>query len=117
MAGTLVPLVLFPRFSSFTEGYFPTVPMDVSAYQKAIFTVWRGPTTSSGSFFLNCYESTDRVYWSLCTVSGSPDPGPNAEGVLVAYLKKRWFRAEVQLDGGEAQVTCWAAGHLEMREP
>ena len=54
MAGRLVPLVLLPRFTSFAEGIFQTVPMDVSDFQRAIVTVWRGPVPTDSVVTFTC---------------------------------------------------------------
>jgi hypothetical protein len=126
MAGTLVPLVVVPRYTSFVRfGYFTTVPVDVTAFQRLILTAWRGKMQGgpSPSFGLSCQESTDRVTWFDCAgtnVSGY-DPAASAsvegEGVILATLTRRWFRMRIALgdNSGQVRVTTWVAGHGERR--
>ena len=120
MAGKLVPLVVWPRFTTFaggnmTEGY-TTLPLDVSGYSQALFTVWRGPATVG--FTMTSEESTDKVAWTTCAGSNTNgyDPGTGTEGIVTATLKKQWFRVRVVNPGNDNQVTCWAVGHLARRE-
>jgi hypothetical protein len=71
MAGQLTPLVMLPRFTTYSGATtFKTMPIDVSAYSSAILNIWRGPVApvSTGTFSLTAEESTDQDDWS--TVSG-----------------------------------------------
>lgn len=120
MAGKLAPLVVWPRFTTFsggnmTEG-FTTLPLDVSDYSQAVVTIWRGPTTVG--FSMTCEESVDKVNWVVCagTNTNAYDPGTDTEGIITATLKRQWFRARVANTGDENLVTCWAVGHLVRRE-
>ena len=124
MAGTLVPLVMFPRYSGFSwddhSVVLSTVPIDVSDYQSAILTVWRGPVRSGVTFGISLEESTDQNTWTECDATQSQpyDPGSGDQGVQVATLAKRWLRASIQLGGAASthEATCWAIGHLERRQ-
>jgi len=117
--GELVPLVMLPRFSTYSgQTSFVTVAMDVTEYQNAILNVWRGPVTNAGTFKIFFEESTDQVTWSTCagTSGTGEDPGDNTELQYTAQLKKRWFRVKITIGASaDASVTCWAVGFLEQR--
>ena len=119
MSGELVPLVLLPRYTTFTgAGTFTTIAMDVTEYQSAIINAWRGVLNGTGSptFTISFEESTDQVSWTTCTDGSGGDPTQNTEAQYTPTLKKRWFRAKVVLTGTEpVAVTCWAVGFLELR--
>jgi hypothetical protein len=117
MAGDLVPLVLFPRYSTFAgAGDNTTIAMDVTEYQSAIVNVWRRAMLGSGTTFqVTLQESTDQDNWTDCTGGGAFDPGAGQEVQATATLKKRWFRLKLALAGASAVVTCWAVGALEQR--
>ena len=127
MAGRLVPLVMYPRYSSFAGKHpFTTVPLDVTGYSRAVLTCWRGPhniSPGTGGVLFVCEESTDQQVWVTCAGTNvSFDPGENTEGVASAELRRKWFRLKfnVQADALEqdlARVTCWSVGHLVAREP
>jgi hypothetical protein len=126
MAGTLVPVVMFPRYSSFAgRNLYTTIPIDVTDYSRAILTCWRGPLkepVDAGMSF-GCEESSDQETWVGCAgTNTSFDPGDGTEGVADATLKRRWFRLVLNLSSDAPHqnlldVTCWAVGHLERREP
>jgi hypothetical protein len=119
MAGNLVPLVLIPRFTTYAGPHeFKTVGMDVTQFQNAIVSVWRGELGGSGTPDVDFYleESSDQETWTQC--SGITQPFTPAVGLEVQYvveLRKRWFRIQVDLSGTGPIVTCWAAGFLEER--
>jgi hypothetical protein len=123
MAGSLVPLVMLPRYTTLVGqlfGAFTTVPVEVADYQKAILTLWRGPIRAGATFNLACEESGDREAWTTCsgtsilTQSTLPE---NDDKVVTATLTKRWFRMRIALTNPSgAQATFWAVGHLERRE-
>jgi hypothetical protein len=118
MAGELVPLVLIPRYTTFSGATtFVSVGMDVTEFEKAIANVWRGPLSGSGATFATSFEeSTDQDSWSTCTNGSGGDPGANLEAQYSPELKKRWFRYKLVLTGTQPSVTCWAVGFLEQRE-
>ena len=128
MAGRLVPLVMYPRYSSFAgRSDYTTVPLDVSGFSKAVLTCWRGPhnlTPASGGVVFFCQESSDQVVWVTCSGTNVDafDPGEDTEGVASANLRRRWFRVMCRvyadaLEQNGARVTCWSVGHLVAREP
>lgn len=117
MPGTLVPLVLVPRFSSYAGATtYYTVAMDVSEYSKAILSFWRSAGANLSSLTITYEESTDQLTWTTCAGGPFADPGGNAETQHQPELTKRWFRVGVQPAGANCVVTCWAIGFLEQRE-
>lgn len=118
MSGELVPLVLLPRYTTFSGvNTFTTIAMDVTEYQSAIVNVWRGVLNGAGATVAFSFEeSTDQVNWTTCTNGSGGDPGANSEAQYTPELKKRWFRIKIETTGTEPViVTCWAVGFLEMR--
>lgn len=120
MSGELIPLVLIPRYSTYIgtkpDDGFVTVAMDVTQYQTAIVNVWRGEMTgTSPTYAISFEESTDQVSWTTCTGGSAADPGEDTEAQYTPTLKKRWFRANVDLGGTDPAVSCWAVGFLEER--
>jgi hypothetical protein len=123
MAGEQVPLVMIPRFTTYGGAEtFTTIPMDVTDYQAATLSVWRGALVSATTFQVTAQESTDQEVWSTCagTNCSNYDPLLETEGQVVATIKKRWFRLRVVLayTAGTPYplATCWAVGFLEERE-
>ncbi len=118
MAGTYVPLVLIPRYTTFAgAATYTTVGMDVSDYEKAVVSYWR----SAGVNLLTTpvvlfEESTDQVSWSPCTGGPYLDPGAGIETQYQPVLTKRWFRISVQLATADSAVTLWCLGFLMQRE-
>lgn len=125
MAGRLVPLVFFPRFTTLAGAAgggqdFTTAGTDVSAYSTAVVTVWRGAIVGSitPAFRIWFQDSTDQQVWSLCSGSPSPgDPGENQRIVYTLSLSRRWLRARVEAGGADNVLTLWAMGSLEERLP
>jgi hypothetical protein len=120
MAGELVPLVMFPRFSTLCgSGTYATLGMDVTEFQNAILNCWRGALYAGTTFSMAFEESTDGVNWTNCTGAAPLDP-TSTETQVTAQLKKRWFRVTVTLGGSPTPAiyaaTCWAIGYLEQRE-
>ena len=120
MPGQLVPLVLLPRFTTYSgDDDYSTIGMDVTAYSSAIINIWRNTlvgTSGNPDFFLE--ESSDQVSWSLCTVTGATQPLHGTAGQEVQYvaaLTKRWFRIRVALPNANNIGTCYAVGFLEER--
>jgi len=118
MPGTLVPIVLLPRFTTFSgpTTTFYTVGMEVSEYSKVILSTWRSSGASLSGFAVTYEESTDQLTWTTCAGGPFSDPGAFAEIQHQPELTKRWFRIGVTLTGANAVVTCWCIGFLEMRE-
>lgn len=119
MAGELVPLVMLPRYSTYSgAATFTTIGMDVTDYQSVILNVWRAPLIgTSATWTITIEESTDQENWS--TVTGTTpnfDPGASTEAQMSGTIKKRWLRVKVVVGGTNPSATCWAIGFLEMRE-
>ena len=117
MAGTLVPLVLLPRYTTLSgPTTFQTIAMDVSDYEQAIVDFWRSAGANLGTILPNFEESIDQVTWSTC--SGGPyiDPGANSQSQFKPALSKRWFRITITLTGANAVCTMWCIGFLMVRE-
>ena len=120
-SGKYVPLVLYPRFTTRVgEGpEFYTLPLDVSAYQAARITFWRGPilgTSPQLKFYLE--QSSDRITWTTCEgISSSGfEISEDVEKVkTVTSITRRWMRAMAILSVGDA-CTIWAQGFLVKRE-
>ncbi|MCK6479533.1 MAG: hypothetical protein HUU06_11260 [Planctomycetaceae bacterium] len=119
MAGQLTPLVLIPRYTTYSGSQdFTTIGMDVTAYQTVIVNFWR-PALIGGGTDIAVYfeESTDQNSWSEC--AGSPsqpvNPLPNQETQYSYTLSKRWFRLRLVLPNTTNVVTCYAVGFLEER--
>lgn len=121
MAGELVPLVLVPRFSTYSGAsqYFSTIALDVTEFQNAIVNVWRGPMVFSGgtpAFKVTFQESTDQDSWSTCgNTTADTSVAEDTETQFTPELKKRWFRMRVLLEGTNPVATAWAVGFLEER--
>lgn len=117
MAGTYVPLVLIPRYTTYSGATtYTTIGMDVSEYSKAVVSFWRSSGNSLSSISITYEESMDQLTWSTCSGGPFSDPGANTEGQHQPTLTKRWFRISVTLTGAGATVTCWCIGFLEQRE-
>ena len=118
MAGELVPLVLWPRYSSFVgANTFTTIGMEATDYSKAIVNVWRSTMIgTSGTFAVSFEESTDQLNWTTCTGGSTADPGADTEAQYSPEITKRWFRIKVVTTGTNIAVSCWAIGFFEMRE-
>jgi hypothetical protein len=118
MAGELVPLVLIPRYTSYTgDNTFTTIGMDVSEYQGAIVNVWRGKLLGTTPGYAASFEeSTDQDSWTICAGGNGGDPGEDTEAQYTPTLTKRWFRIKLVLTGTGPIVTTWAIGFLEMRQ-
>ena len=41
--------------------------------------------------------------------------GASTEAQYTPTLKKRWFRAKVDVTGTDPVISCWAVGFLELR--
>ena len=130
MIGRLVPLVLLPRYTTLVGGgddanAFATIGIDVSPYDVALVTVWRGailgdapptPPPTVEPFRVWFDESTDQETWNECFVSPSEhDPGENTQVRYEALLTKRWLRLRVELEAANNIATCFAVGFLQER--
>ncbi len=116
MVGELVPVVMVPRYTGMVGAQdFVTVPLEVSDYTGASLVVWRGPLIGTNPTFTVYMEtSLDNVNW-ITSPAGS-DPGANTAALIAApFSGRRWFRVRITLGGTAPGVTCWCAGHMELR--
>ena len=118
MAGLYVPLVLIPRYSTYSGAstQFATVGMDVSEYEKAVLSFWRSVGANLATFTINFEESMDQITWTTCAGGAFTDPGAATEAQYLPVLSKRWFRVTINLTGANAVATCWCIGFLMQRE-
>ena len=117
MAGTLVALVMIPRYTTLSgPTTFQTVAMDASDYEKAIVDLWRSAGANLGTFAVNFEESTDQNTWTTCAGGPYTDPGANAQSQFQPEMTKRWFRITITLTGSNCVATLWCVGFLMMRE-
>lgn len=124
MAGQLTPVVLFSRFTTLSgisgtgDAFFATVAMDATPFQSGLINVWRGKivgTNTAPKF--NFQESSDGVKWGNCAgYTADSDPGEGLEAQYTPTIKKKWFRAIVELGNANNTLTLWVAGFLEERE-
>jgi hypothetical protein len=117
MAGTLVPVVLFPRFTTLSgPTTFMTVAMDVTDYDQALVDFWRSAGANSPVVSITFEESNDQLGWTTCSGGPFNDPGANSQLPFAPVLTKRWMRISVTLTGTGATVTLWCLGFLVVRE-
>lgn len=116
MKGTLEPIVLIPRFTSYAgAGDYTTVAMELREYVTATVTLWRGPLLGTSPTFKFWFEySRDGVTWAKEPVGGY-DPGASAAMQISTGFPNRLFRIRVELGGTDPAVTCWCAGSIERR--
>lgn len=123
MVGQLVPVVMLPRITSCVgPGSFPTVPMDVEAYELATLTFWRGPLVGGAAvdpFKVYFEESHDATTWTAAfTTPIPPVTTANATGNFTVVFGKRWFRIRTELladANGVVAISMWMAGSLQLR--
>src|SRR5213593_1920507 len=112
MAGLFIPLVLLPRYTTYsgaTGASFTTVGMVVSDYEKAVVSFWRSAGVNlSGAQTIAFEESMDQLTWTTCAGGPFTDPGANTEGQFQPVLSKRWFRINITLSlTANGALTCW----------
>jgi hypothetical protein len=120
MAGELVPLVMAPRFSTYSSSAgdaFTTIAMDVTEYEKAIVNFWMNLNMGTSPVVTVTFqESTDQVNWTTCGGSASGTPAGGVETQYIPTISKRWFRLHLSVTGTNVVFTCWAVGFLEERQ-
>jgi hypothetical protein len=117
MAGELVPLVLIPRYTTYAGATsFETIGMDITEYEQAILSFWRGAGVGMTSVTITCEESIDQLNWTTCGGGPFSDPGASTEGQFEPTFSKRWFRIKLTLAGSGPVLTCWCIGFLMRRE-
>ncbi len=117
-AGEKVPMVFFPRFSSFVgDGSYYTTPIDMLGFGQFSVSGWRGKLlgTTSPTFGFLLQESADLESWeNLDGVAW--DPLEDGTDTKTHTPTRRYVRMAVVLatsGGSDAQATCWAVGFAE----
>jgi hypothetical protein len=112
-------IVFLPRFTTLVGAtVFTTLPLDVSRYSGAQFQVWRGtPRTASSTptfkFLLSLEESLDTETWVLGPATPTPIEVDASNDKFFSYsFRLRWFRLNIEIQGDDPIVTCWAEGLL-----
>jgi len=120
MAGQLVPVVMFPRFTGLIGATtYNSLAIDVAAFSELKISIWRSPIVSnagSGAFSASVVESIDRDSWEDAGSTQHVDPGTNFEQQYVFPLSRRWMRMQIVLGGTDPATTLWASGFLVKRE-
>lgn len=130
MAGQFVPVVLIPRFTSYIgDSVCRSVALDVTEFQRCILTVWWGPlvgdTSNGAKFELTLEVSDDNDQWvepsGFTALTVPPENAAGGNSTFDVTLTRRFLRIVASMTedttDGVVAVTCWAAGHLERREP
>lgn len=127
MPGQLVSLVLIPRFTTLAGGAggasgFITTPIDVTRYQGAIVTTWRGSLIGTAApvpaaaLKIALEESNDQQYWTLCDgCPGGFGPIENEQLKFTINFTKRWLRLRTGLLSADNVVSCYVTGFLQER--
>jgi hypothetical protein len=119
MERTDLPLVLIPRYTAYVaQGEYATVGLDVSAFESARVTMWRGALIGTAAAVRFTFqESDDQDAWSTCAnTTPSMDVPEDTELVVSPTFSRRYFRLRTELTGINAGVTCRATGFLVRRE-
>jgi hypothetical protein len=118
MAGLMVPVVIFPRFTGLIgASAYNSLAIDVTAFYELRLSMWRSPLVGTGaSFAATVAVSMDRTIWDDIPGGSAVDPGANTEVEYVLPINKRWLRVTILLSGTNPGTTCWATGYLIKRE-
>ena len=116
-SGEKVPMVFFPRFSTFAgTNTFRTTPIDMLGFGSFSVTSWRGILIgASNTFAFWIEESPDLETWAELGTAAF-DPGANLTSVNTLTPTQRYVRMSVILTKGatdEPTATCWAVGFAE----
>ncbi|MCE9634861.1 MAG: hypothetical protein K8T90_04075 [Planctomycetes bacterium] len=116
MQGEHVPIVFFPRFSTFAgaAGKYYTQPVDMLGFETASITVFRGMITGGGgpTVAFEFEQSTDLIEWE----SMGPPFDPSSAGNVPATqqvglpIARRYVRLYVVLGGADPVITLFAIG-------
>lgn len=123
MTGSLVPIVVLPRFTSYVgAGSYTTEPLPMEGFDKGRVTFWRGPLVggaASDPFRTYFEESQDAVTWTEAgTTPSQPVTAANTVGGFEVLFRKKWFRIRVELAAdanGVVGISLWMVGELEQR--
>ncbi|MCE9635091.1 MAG: hypothetical protein K8T90_05230 [Planctomycetes bacterium] len=110
MQGELVPVVMFPRFTTLIgEADYETAALDVTDFDRAVLSFEQGVTFPGGGTMTVYFEdSHDGDRWfPLASAS-------LATQIVRLDLPRRWFRMRISITG-PAAITCWCAGTLRRR--
>ena len=116
MKGSLVPFVLFPRYTGLLgAATYTSVPVNAESFSRVVLTLWRGwmPGTSP-TFTIDIQDSHDAEEWTNLNTSAISTTDDGLTTVALD-LSRRWLRAKVVLGGTDPAVSCWVAGFLETR--
>ena len=124
MKGTLVPLVMIPRFTSYVgPGTYVTVPLPVAGFSEVAIEFWRGellggstPVTPATfeAFFEEAHEAESTEWIKFNSVAITAD----GVGLYKYSLTRRYFRMRIVLTADidyYCAITCWASGSLVQR--
>jgi hypothetical protein len=114
-----LPLVLIPRYTAYVgQGTYATIGLDVTMFESARITAWRGVFLGVGtSFRVTFQESDDQDTWVTCAdTTPDMDLPEDTEVVVSPTFSRRYFRIQGALAGPNAGVTCRATGFLVRRE-
>ena len=116
MAQTITPAVIFPRFTAVVGAHpYPSLPIDVSAFEAAYMTFWRGPFVGTGtSLTFKFQQSTDRYVWE--DTGSQVSPNENDEVQVSFGLDHQWLRLIATLNGTNPGVTVWVQGYFVNRK-
>jgi hypothetical protein len=123
MAGRLVPLVMAPRYTTYSgQGEFATAPLDARPWSRAFVTFFRGPLVGSPfssppASFEAVFQTSHDASADSWVVVGAPVTTSGTDRLEVA-LARRWFRLLVRLvadDTDMVGLTVYAVGALEER--
>lgn len=117
MATVQVPLILIPRYTTYLGTMvYPSLAIDVSAFERVRLTGWRGPLVGTGTTFtMQLQDSMDRVTWA--SLVAPIDPGSGGLGTEIgANLTRPWLRVLADVAGANAGATCYLDGFLFRRE-
>lgn len=117
MAGSQIPLILIPRFTTFAgPEIYRGLPLDVTAFSRLTLTIWSGfqPGTSpvvtmwlQGSFDRQKWDDITSPPWAVA---------PGAEIDVANDLTAPWVRYVLSVAGAGSMLTCWAQGFAILRE-
>jgi hypothetical protein len=120
MAGRSVPVVVVPRWTSYLgAGTFRTAPIPVAAYDVLSLNFMAGhPVGTTPGVTMACKESNDMKVWTPCDGSTPALPTAFTEIQWRFALSMAWVCFEITLiqSGNVVGLTCYAEGHLELRE-
>jgi len=108
MQGTMVPVVLIPRFTTYAgEADYESAPVDVTAFDRLVVEYSCTPVTGGGTVTCEFQDSHDATTWFTLD-------SRTATGDVRVDLSRRWLRVVVRV-GPSQGLTCWCSGQLRRR--